>query len=92
MPDLASLRTQVDVWAVGVMLYQMLYGRRPFGEGLSQEEIMREQVMLKARRVAFPAKPAVSAECKDFITRCAAAPHPRRGVPLIVCRIRWWVT
>ena len=58
---------------MGVMLFQMLYGRRPFGEGLSQEEIMREQVMLKARQVAFPARPAVSAECKDFITRCAAA-------------------
>ena len=73
MPVLALLGAQVDVWAVGVMLFQMLYGRRPFGEGLSQEEIMREQVMLKARQVAFPARPAVSAECKDFITRCAAA-------------------
>lgn len=60
---------QVDVWAVGVMLYQMLFGRRPFGEGCSQEEILRNEVMLKARSVAFPSKPAISAECKDFITR-----------------------
>lgn len=65
---------QVDVWAVGVMLFQMLYGRRPFGEGCSQEQILREEVMLKAKAVAFPAKPSVSAECKDFITRCAYAP------------------
>ena len=47
----------------------MLYGKRPFGEGLSQERILREDVMLNARQVAFPAKPAVSQECKDFITR-----------------------
>ena len=66
---------QVDVWAVGGMLFQMLYGRRPFGEGCSQEEILREEVMLKAKAVAFPAKPAVSAECKDFITRCACGLH-----------------
>ncbi|CAK0785493.1 hypothetical protein CVIRNUC_008702 [Coccomyxa viridis] len=63
---------EVDVWAVGVMLYQMLFGRRPFGEGCSQEEILRNEVMLKAHSVAFPAKPAISAECKDFITRCLA--------------------
>ena len=65
------LPKQVDVWAVGVMLYQMLFGRRPFGEGCSQEEILRDEVMLKARQVTFQAKPAISAECKDFITRCA---------------------
>ena len=58
-----------------MILFQMLYGRKPFGEGLSQDEIMREQVMLRARQVAFPPKPAVSAECKEFITRCA------RGLP-----------
>lgn len=31
------------------------------------------QVMLNAREVAFPSKPAVSAEAKDFIRRCACA-------------------
>ena len=64
-----ALLLQVDVWAVGVMLFQMLFGRRPFGEGCSQEEILRNEVMLKAKSVTFPAKPAISAECKDFITR-----------------------
>ncbi len=54
---------------MGVMLFQMLFGRRPFGEGCSQEEILRNEVMLKAKSVTFPAKPAISAECKDFITR-----------------------
>ena len=60
---------QVDVWSAGVMLYQMLYGKRPFGEGCSQEKILRDEVMLNARSVAFPAKPSVSAECKDFISK-----------------------
>ena len=60
---------QVDVWSAAVMHFQMLFGRRPFGEGLTQERILREDVMLNARKVAFPSKPAVSQDCKDFISR-----------------------
>ncbi|CAL8471440.1 g10982 [Coccomyxa elongata] len=64
------ITNKVDVWAVGVMLYQMVFGKRPFGEGCSQEEILRNDIMLNARQVTFPSKPAVSAECKEFISRC----------------------
>lgn len=71
-----SFHVQVDVWAVGVMLYQMVYGKRPFGEGCSQEEILRDDIMLNARQVIFPAKPAVSPECKEFISRSAERPSP----------------
>ena len=39
------------MWSAGVIFFQMLYGRRPFGEGLSQEQIMRDRVMLNAKEV-----------------------------------------
>ena len=64
---------QVDVWSVGVIHYQMLYGRRPFGEGVSQETLLRDSVMLNANTITFPSKPTVSAEGKDFISRQAGA-------------------
>ena len=60
---------QVDIWSVGIILYQLLFGRRPFGHEQSQEQILRNEVMLNARDVQFPARPAVSAECKDFLRR-----------------------
>jgi tousled-like kinase len=55
---------QVDVWSAGVMFYQMLFGKRPFGHDQTQERILREDTIINARRVEFPSKPAVSNEAK----------------------------
>ncbi|OEL31276.1 Serine/threonine-protein kinase TOUSLED [Dichanthelium oligosanthes] len=64
------ISSKVDVWSAGVMFYQMLYGRRPFGHDQTQERILREDTIINARRVEFPSKPAVSNEAKDLIRRC----------------------
>lgn len=64
------ISTKVDIWSVGVILFEMLYGQKPFGQGLSQSDIMKRKVMLNARKVEFLSKPSVSKEMKDFIERC----------------------
>ena len=71
-PNPPRITSKVDVWAAGVMLYQMLFGRRPFGEGRSQEAVLREGLIARDARdpLRFPARPAVSAEAKDFIRAC----------------------
>jgi tousled-like kinase len=66
------ISNKVDVWSAGVLMYQALFGRRPFGEGQSQEQVLREGVVLRATAVDFPAKPAVSAEAREFVRRCLA--------------------
>lgn len=58
------LREQVDVWSAGVLFYQMLFGKRPFGHDQTQERILREDTIIKARKVDFPSRPAVSNEAK----------------------------
>ena len=42
----------------------MLFGRRPFGHDQTQERILREDTIIKARKVDFPTRPAVSNEAK----------------------------
>ncbi|GLT44342.1 hypothetical protein SLA2020_182470 [Shorea laevis] len=64
------ISSKVDVWSAGVLFYQMLLGRRPFGHDQTQERILREDTIIKARKVEFPSRPAVSNEAKDFIRRC----------------------
>jgi hypothetical protein len=38
---------------MGVIFYQMLYGRRPFGEGMTQEAMARQGVLLNINQVGL---------------------------------------
>lgn len=66
------ISTKVDIWSLGIIFFEMLYGFRPFGHNLSQERILKEGVMLRARQVDFPSRPNVSQETKNFIERALA--------------------
>lgn len=61
---------QVDVWSVGVIFFQMLYGVKPFGDGMTQAHILAEGTIKGATSVSFPVHPKVSNEAKVFIKRC----------------------
>ncbi|CAD8081271.1 unnamed protein product [Paramecium sonneborni] len=65
-----NISNKVDIWSLGVIFYEMLYGLKPFGQGFSQETILKEQIILKSENVNFPTKPHVSNECKEFIKGC----------------------
>lgn len=81
------ISTKVDVWSAAVILFQCLFGTKPFGNGQSQEQFFRENTASK-ETLDFPARPAVSDAAKDFIRTCltrnvidrpdvrAAAAHP----------------
>uniref|UniRef100_A0A8C9VP66 non-specific serine/threonine protein kinase n=1 Tax=Scleropages formosus TaxID=113540 RepID=A0A8C9VP66_SCLFO len=67
-----KISNKVDVWSVGVIFFQCLYGRKPFGHNQSQQDILQENTILKATEVQFPVKPVASNEAKGFIRRCLA--------------------
>eukprot|EP00116_Pleurobrachia_bachei_P009745 sb/3470007/ len=65
-----KISSKVDVWSIGVIFYQCLYGKKPFGNNMAQDAILKFNTILKAKEVEFPAVPKISPEAKAFIRKC----------------------
>lgn len=65
-----KISNKVDIWAAGIIFYQLLYGKRPFAEGVSQKLIWQNRMITNARKVEFPPEPKISEAAKDVIQLC----------------------
>ncbi|KAK2453431.1 hypothetical protein P8452_01024 [Trifolium repens] len=83
---ISLISSKVDVWLVGVLFYEMLFGKRPFGHSQTQESILHEKTILKAHMVEFPSMPTVSDEAKEFIRRCLTYNQDERPDVLMIAQ------
>src|SRR5690348_3513889 len=65
-PGAVSART--DVWALGVILYELLTGRRPFAGTSSQE--VTQQVLTAAPPRPRVVRPGLSRDLETVVLRC----------------------
>eukprot|EP00271_Cylindrocystis_brebissonii_P017263 TRINITY_DN4419_c0_g1_i3.p1 TRINITY_DN4419_c0_g1~~TRINITY_DN4419_c0_g1_i3.p1 ORF type:complete len:856 (+),score=203.26 TRINITY_DN4419_c0_g1_i3:800-3367(+) len=66
--------SQVDWWALGIFVYELLYGRSPF-RGRNRQRTFTNVLM---KELAFPATPQVSGAAKDLIKRLLVRDPQRR--------------
>ena len=72
------ISNKVDVWSVGVIFYELLFARKPFGQGMSQDVLLRSGTMLACPALEFPATSKVSKEAKEYIRQLLTVDKHKR--------------
>ncbi len=65
-----EISQKVDIWSIGVILYQMVLGRKPFGEDMCQNQQLKNHILLRSSTLEFPFKPLVTNELKECLKKC----------------------
>lgn len=65
---------QADIWSIGVVYYQLLYGKYPY-TGMNDFDILKK---IKKNRPDF-SKVNISVEARDFLDRCLTV-DPRKRI------------
>ena len=80
--DSAIYNNKADLWSIGVIFYEMIFGKSPWGkETKTVEDLKVKVVTISGDRLVIPQFPVISNECKDLLRRLIQ-PDPR-------LRIEW---
>ena len=67
---------KADIWSVGVILYEALFGKAPFSSPTLEDLIAR---IKEEKVVDIPSRtPPLSPDCRDFLTRCLVRSPEKR--------------
>jgi serine/threonine protein kinase len=70
----AETNPAIDVWAIGIMLYAMLYGELPFSSS-NEKDLIKA---IKSDNIKFPNNIPVTEEAKDVIRKMLCKDHTQR--------------
>ncbi len=77
-----------DVWAIGVIAYELIYGQRPWKE--KDDDILYEKIMTTSIDKLFDQSVKVSEPYKQFIRECLQIDFDKRASPEFVINFQWY--
>eukprot|EP00931_Biecheleriopsis_adriatica_P031422 TRINITY_DN18431_c0_g2_i1.p1 TRINITY_DN18431_c0_g2~~TRINITY_DN18431_c0_g2_i1.p1 ORF type:complete len:668 (-),score=169.45 TRINITY_DN18431_c0_g2_i1:69-2030(-) len=75
-----KISNKVDVWSTGVIFYELLYNKRPFGHNQSQEALLKATMAAANQPFTYeiPNQPKVSNDGKAFLARLLTIDRDQR--------------